>query len=104
MNATILIAVSAILILFGVIYYFTRDKPKEPRYEYATEVPVVASDTTNNEENKKILDLLIAKNKQMEEEDAKLKSQIALLQIRAGIESEQTKYLTANVNRTLSTV
>ena len=99
MDAMILIATSAmVLILFGVIYYLTRSKPKEPRYEYATEVPLV----TDNKEYIKIFESLTEKIKRMEEEDLKLRSQISILQLRAGIESEQTKYLTANVNRTLS--
>ena len=83
MNA--IISIVAIAILFGVIYYLTRDKSKEPLCDHL--VPVVP----DNEEYIKIFGSLMSKIKQMEEEDAKLRSQISFLQTRAGIESEQTK-------------
>lgn len=44
---------------------------------------------------------LTNKIEEMEFEDKKLRDKISALQTMSGIEREQTKYLTANVNKTL---
>ena len=89
------IALGFFILLFVIVvtYFLTRESPKEPRYEYAEQV--------DGEDSSKIIDSLTQKIKFMEEEDAKLRSQINLINLQAGIQNEQTKYLTANVNRTL---
>ena len=91
------IALGFLILIFAIVatYFLTREKPKEARYEYAEQV--------DGEDSYKIIESLIQKIKFMEQEDAKLRSQINLLNLQYGIQNEQTKYLTANVNRTIAT-
>lgn len=48
-----------------------------------------------------LVEKLSKKLEDMELQDKQLKERISALQLMAGIEREQTKYLTANVNKTL---
>ena len=91
------IALGFLILLFVIValYFLTRQSPKESRYEYAEQV--------DGEDSSKIIESLIQKIKFMEQEDAKLRSQINLINLQSGIQNEQTKYLTANVNGTIAT-
>jgi cytochrome c-type biogenesis protein CcmH/NrfG len=48
-----------------------------------------------------LLEKLLEKLEDMKLQDKQLKEKISSLQLMSGIEREQTKYLTANVNKTL---
>lgn len=48
-----------------------------------------------------LIEKLSKKLEDMEVQDKRLNEKIAALQLMSGIEREQTKYLTANVNKTL---
>jgi hypothetical protein len=48
-----------------------------------------------------LIEKLSKKLEEMELRDKQLKERISALQLMSGIEREQTKYLTANVNKTL---
>jgi len=99
-NQDIALGILIMLFLIVAVYFLTRQSPKEPRYEFAEQVD-------GNDSSKKInllekeIDLLEKEIKLLEKEDAKLRSQMDLLNLQAGIHNEQTKYLTANVNRTV---
>lgn len=55
-----------------------------------------------NDSLRPLVQKLLDKIENMELQDIKLRDQIAALQLMSGIEREQTKYLTANVNKTQS--
>ena len=98
------IALGFLILLFVIValYFLTRQSPKESRYEYAEQVDGEDSSKKINLLEKEIV-LLEKEVDLLEKEDAKLRSQMDLLNLQAGIHNEQTKYLTANVNRTIAT-
>lgn len=98
-NQDIALGILIMLFLIVAVYFLTRQSPKESRE--------LAEQVDGNDSSKKInllekeIDLLEKEIKLLEKEDAKLRSQMDLLNLQAGIHNEQTKYLTANVNRTV---
>lgn len=90
----------AVLIGLVVFYIYTKDKTIEPMLEMDKQIPKVTKDMTESE-LKSLVNELYNKIKYMKEEDSRLKEKLSALHFEAGIQREQTKYLTANVNKTV---
>tara|TARA_B100000768_G_C11277451_1_gene376668 strand:- start:1537 stop:1830 length:294 start_codon:yes stop_codon:yes gene_type:complete len=83
-------------LVFVAVFVLRMYSTSEQRAEYA-------EDMTNNQ--LKSLVYSLAKNlKESKEEDERLRKKIEDLQYSDGLQREQTKFLTANVNRTTSVV
>lgn len=97
-NLTILSLILAVtvLIMFLVMFLKPNYEPKENENENENE-------SATNKELKSLIQKMSNKLDDMELQDKQSKEKISALQLMSGIEREQTKYLTANVNKTLYT-
>ena len=94
-----LITVVIAILVFAM--YFTKNKSPEAMLEMDKEFPEVTKDMSE-EDLKSLVNKLYSKMKDMKEEDARLRDKIKALHLEAGIQREQTKYLTASVNKSTS--
>jgi competence protein ComGC len=85
-----IIFVCAIVVAFLLMAFF-------PKHEEKVDISGVP-----DKDLRPLVEMLTKKLEDMELQDKKLKEKISALQLMSGIEREQTKYLTANVNKTLS--
>ena len=103
----ILVVVVVAVVIIALWYFLTRESRNEPRYTKITErAEGDPDDITSLEEKKRKLREQVDEISDEEDairdrEVANLKNQINLLNLQSGIQNEQTKYLTANVNRTI---
>ena len=106
----ILVVVVVAVVIIALWYFLTRGSRNEPLYKKSIERAERAEgdpdDITSLE--KKRRKLREQENEISDEEDAirdrevaNLKNQIKLLNLQSGMEIDQIKYLTANVNRTI---
>ena len=103
----ILVVVVVAVVIIALWYFLTRESRNEPLYKKSIErAEGDPDDITSLEEKKRKLREQVDEISDEEDairdrEVANLRSQINLLNLQSGIQNEQTKYLTANVNRTI---
>ena len=103
----ILVVVVVVVVIIAMWYFLIRGRANEPRYKNRREnAEGDPDDITSLEEKKKKLrehvdEISDEEDAVRDREVANLKNQINLLNLQSGIQNEQTKYLTANVNRTI---
>ena len=93
--------IAVVIAIFVLDMYFTKNKSPEAMVEMNKEV-VEMTDDMSEEDLKTLVRRLYSKMKDMKEEDARLRDKIKALHLEAGIQREQTKYLTASVNKSTS--
>lgn len=93
--------IAVVIAIFVFAMYFTKNKSPEAMVEMNKEV-VEMTDDMSEEDLKTLVRRLYSKMKDMKEEDARLRDKIKALHLEAGIQREQTKYLTASVNKSTS--
>ncbi len=86
--------IAIVVVVFGAFALWKMYKPSEQRAEYAEDM---------SKDQLKALVYSLAKNlKNSKEEDERLRKQIEDLQFADSLQREQTKFSTANVNKTTS--